>query len=421
MYSVLIAFLISFVAREARNDINAKRKSAMEIRLKKVRDRKRLKLGLPLRDNEDIPSNPITDDITDKPKEISLEATVMESLKKLREEHTSDTLKKGSQRKQTIREWDLGKEGVDDRPINHSVNNAFDKGRQIDKPVLSQSEWVSEKRQLRNTEFAPPANYEKSRKIKNDFDCSKNNLFKNQRTNSSVFDSNQVTGFPNSAGHVTTTSEAKSTRVFDNGLPQWNPDLVQETNSKKNKFETLSSKKSDKLEITNKAKSSSVGSIQKEDNDINSIDNLDAPNNHISSMLLESLKDQPTLSLEKRLMLHRDMMNNYGGTSNLGKKDKLSNIPSRSGSTNMTTDMHNQSYEDVYQRNKGVEIEPPSSMDYYYSQQNRSKLSYNLSGKKNSSLDSMKESLRIGNAKNVSISKQNRKTEARLLDESDSD
>ena len=60
-------------------------------------------------------------------------------------------------------------------------------------------------------------------------------------------------------------------------------------------------------------------------------------------------------------------------------------------------------------------------MDYYYSQQNRSKLSYNLSGKKNSSLDSMKESLRIGNAKNVSISKQNRKTEARLLDESDSD
>ena len=252
LYSVLIGFLISFVARDARNDINAKRKSAMEIRLKKVRDRKRLKLGLPILDNEDIPSNPITDDITDKPKEISLEATVMESLKMLREEHTSDALKKDSQRKQAIREWDIGKEGVDDRPINHSVNNAFDKGRTIDKPVLSQSEWVSEKRQMRNTEFAPPANYEKSRKTKNDFDCSKNKLLKNnQMSNSGAFDSNQVTRSPNTAGHVTTTtSEVKSTRAFDNGLPQWNPGLVQETNSKKNKFETLSSKKPDKLEIT---------------------------------------------------------------------------------------------------------------------------------------------------------------------------
>ena len=411
-----------FVAREARNDINAKRKSAMEIRLKKVRDRKRLKLGLPIRDNEDIPSNPITDDITDKPKEISLEATVMESLKKLREEHTSDTLKKDSQRKQTIREWDLGKEGVDNLPINHSVNKAFDKGRPIDKPVLSQSEWVSEKRQLRNTEFAPPANYEKSRENINDFSSTKNNLLKNPKSNKGAFDSNQVTRFPNTTGDVTTTtSEVKSTRAFDNGLPQWNPGLVQETNSKKNKFETLSSKKPDKLEITNKVKSSSIGSIQKEDNDINSIDNLDAPNNHISSMLLETLNDQPTLSLEKRLMLHRDMMNNYGGTSTLGKKDRLSNAPSRSGLANITTDMHHQSYEDVYQRSKGVEIEPPAAMDYYNTQQNNSKFNYKLSGKKNSSLDSMKESLRIGNAKNVSNSKQNRKTEASLLNESDSD
>ena len=392
----------------------------MEIRLKKVRDRKRLKLGLPVRDNEDISSNPITDNITDEPKEISLEATVMESLKKLREEHTSDILKKDSKRKQTIREWDLGKEGVDDLPINHSVNNAFEKGRPIDKPVLSQSEWVSEKRQLRNTEFAPPANYEKSRENINDFSSTKNNLLKKPKSNKGAFDSNQVTRFPNSAEHVTTTSEAKSTRVFDNGLPQWNPDLVQEANSKKNKFETHSFKKPDKLEIVNKVKSSSIGSIQKEGYDIKSNDNLDAPNNHISSMLLETLNDQPTLSLEKRLKLHHEMMNNYGGTSTLGKKDKLSNTTNRSGSANIR-DMYNQSHEDVYQRNKGVEIEPPPSMDYYTSQQNRSKFNYNLSGQKNSSLDSMKESLRIGNAKNVSNSKQNRKTEARLLNESDSD
>ena len=420
MYSVLITFLISFVAREARNDINAKRKSAMEIRLKKVRDRKRLKLGLPIHDNEDI-SNPIIEDITDKPKEISLEATVMESLKKLREEHTSDVLKKDSQRKQTIREWDLGKEGVDDLPINRSMNKAFDKGRPIEKPVLSQSEWVSEKRQLRNTEFAPPANYEKSRKNKNDFDSSQNNLLKNPKSNRGSFDSNQVKKFPNGPGHDTTTSEAKSTRVFDNGLPQWNPDLVQETNPKKNKFETQSSKNPDELEIIDKNRLSSIESIQKEDNDIKSKWNLDAPNNHISSMLIENLNDQPTLSLKKRLMLHRDMMNNYGGTSTLGKKDRLSNAPSRNGLANISRDMHNQGYEDVYQRNKGVEIEPPAAMDYYNSQQNNSKFNYNLRGKKNSSLDSMKESLRIGNAKNVSNSKQNRKTEASLLNESDSD
>merc|ERR1719322_161128 len=74
-------------ARESRNDISAKRKSAMEIRLKKVRDRKRLKLGLPVLEDENETSKQFPDDAHSiEPKEVSFEDTVMESLRKMRDD-----------------------------------------------------------------------------------------------------------------------------------------------------------------------------------------------------------------------------------------------------------------------------------------------------------------------------------------------
>ena len=401
----------------------------MEIRLKKVRDRKRLKLGLPILDDEDVSSKPIIDDLkTEKTKEISLEATVMESLKKLRDEHTSKTIDKESKRKQTIREWDLGKEGVNQIPSNvssssrHLGKNAFDKERPQEKPVLSQSEWVSEKRQQRNNEFAPPSNYDKVRKNLKDQDNSENNFSKKFQPKERKFYPDSFPKHSNESKNDSTVAENNEKRVFNNGLPQWNPDIEHKKYSETSTVEKTDSTKSNKLDNNHKLNPlTETPQNEKSISDIKSSSVIDAPNNHISSMLLETLNEQPTLSLEKRLLLHRDMMNNYGGTSTLGKKDKTSNSPSCGGSANIHTDASYQNYEDPYKRNKGVEIEPPVSMEYYNSNSNNSKFNPSYYGKKNSTLDSMKESLRIGSAKNVSKLKQNRKYAANLSTDSDSD
>ena len=107
-----------------RNNTNIKRKTAMDIRLKKVRDRKRLKLGLPLIEDNSSFQDVNNDPEIDKREEPSIEDSVMESLKKLREDQEVDNNKKSLQNKSTVREWDLGKEGVDS--IGYEIkSNAF--------------------------------------------------------------------------------------------------------------------------------------------------------------------------------------------------------------------------------------------------------------------------------------------------------
>lgn len=55
-----------------------------------------------------------------------------------------------------VREWDLGKEGVS--------------------RVLSQDEWVKKKRDERVSEFAPPTDFSKNKKFKDDFGTSRKKL-----------------------------------------------------------------------------------------------------------------------------------------------------------------------------------------------------------------------------------------------------
>ena len=113
------------------------------------------------------------------------------------------------------------------------------------------------------------------------------------------------------------------------------------------------------------------------------------------------------------------MMNNYGGTSTLGKRNRPTITHSRRNLGNIPRDMSHFSDEELYERNKGVEIEPPSSMEYFSSQRD---ISMNRYRKQNiSAIDSMKESLNIGIAKNASSSRLKPNMGPKLSIESDSD
>ena len=110
-------------------------------------------------------------------------------------------------------------------------------------------------------------------------------------------------------------------------------------------------------------------------------------------------------------------MNNYGGTSTLGR-----NSLSRSGISNSHTDIKHSSYENLSTRGIGVEIEPPSLMEYHNSTMNNSTYSSNTYGKnKVTSMEIMKESLRMGNAKKASNVKQNKKHDTLISSGSDTD
>ena len=325
-YLIIIIF---FLARESRNDISAKRKSAMEIRLKKVRDRKRLKLGLPVLEDENETSKQLSDDATSiEPKEISLEDTVMESLRKMRDDHNLISKAKADKRNTKIREWDLGKEGVDDihrNNLEYGAKNAFSYDRPAEKPVLSQSEWVTEKRQQRNTDFAPPVNYDKIRKNNKDLSNSRNISSK------SIFGqddhkSNESLNASNSRGQNHQERNVDNQTVFDNGLPQWNPELEHRIKSKSNKHETITSISPEKPKSTDEVFPQPKASTSKEyKTDVKLNPKIENREDYIHP-LAESCKDQSTINLRERLKLHREMMNNYGGTSTLGR-----NSLSRSG------------------------------------------------------------------------------------------
>ena len=133
--------------------------------------------------------------------------------------------------------------------------------------------------------------------------------------------------------------------------------------------------------------------------------------------LAESCKDQSTINLGERLKLHREMMNNYGGTSTLGR-----NSHSRSGISNIHADIKHPGCENLSKRGIGVEIEPPSLMEYHNSTMNSSTYSNNTYVKnKITSMDNMKESLCMGNAKKASKFTQNKKTATLISSESDTD
>ena len=113
------------------------RKSALQNRLKKVRDRKRLKLGLPMIESDDEPE-------VEAEKEASkedLNKSVLKALKDIREKEEE------AKRNLFVRDWDVGKK---ESPILNV--------KPTERKVMDQNEWVQSKRSERPKEFAPPVN-----------------------------------------------------------------------------------------------------------------------------------------------------------------------------------------------------------------------------------------------------------------------
>jgi hypothetical protein len=124
--------------RENKEKTKKDRKSALQSRLKKVRDRKRLKLGLPMLDSDE--ETEAKQDEGEASKE-DLNDSVLKALKDIREKEEE------AKRKLVIRDWDVGKK---ESPILNI--------KPSERKVMDQNEWVQAKRSERPTEFAPPVN-----------------------------------------------------------------------------------------------------------------------------------------------------------------------------------------------------------------------------------------------------------------------
>merc|ERR1719259_531731 len=133
-----------------------KRKKDMAERIKKIKAKKREKLGLPPEEDPESDNEEGDDPNEDDDNEAEdISKSVMEGLKMFR--RNNEELER--QRNQAIREansgaraWDKDKEQQDD-----------ELGRSKEWKVMSQDQWNNAKRQERNQEFAPPSAYSEAR------------------------------------------------------------------------------------------------------------------------------------------------------------------------------------------------------------------------------------------------------------------
>jgi hypothetical protein len=112
-------------------------------------------MGLPIlpADEEGHPGGH-QDDAMEDDQEESIEDSVMAGLKDLRKAEEE------KMRKTIVREWDVGKEGVSAAKATDQDEYKEQLKMTLERKVLSQDEWVSQKRQNRNNEFAPPSAYD---------------------------------------------------------------------------------------------------------------------------------------------------------------------------------------------------------------------------------------------------------------------
>ena len=128
----------------------------LKARLKKVRDKKRLKMGLPaLPDDDDDPIVYNNDKKINEPKDISIEDSVTDTLRSLRQKEEIDKM-----RNTIVREWDVGKEGVSAKTATDQDEFKEKLKITMERKVLDQQEWVDQKRSERANEFAPPTGYD---------------------------------------------------------------------------------------------------------------------------------------------------------------------------------------------------------------------------------------------------------------------
>ncbi|XP_076054927.1 coiled-coil domain-containing protein 174 isoform X2 [Oratosquilla oratoria] len=126
-------------AAAAKSVSDAKKKKLMDIRLAKVKQRKRLKMGLPM--TETIEDKLKTPQLSDDEGDDVVNPQIPIATPEHQSQEVSTTVKESVTKKTSTREWDIGKSGVSS---------------------LTQEEWVERNRCQRNKEFAPPSVYKSS-------------------------------------------------------------------------------------------------------------------------------------------------------------------------------------------------------------------------------------------------------------------
>ncbi|XP_068209491.1 coiled-coil domain-containing protein 174-like [Palaemon carinicauda] len=116
--------------------VESKKQKLLKARLEKVRQRKRLKLGLPIKDDDKLKTPPVSED------EDEMIGPPVSSSQQ--DKGTSDIIKEETnlvENKHKVREWDIMK----------SRDGGFSS--------LSQEEWINRQRKERVDEFGPPTEY----------------------------------------------------------------------------------------------------------------------------------------------------------------------------------------------------------------------------------------------------------------------
>lgn len=120
----------------------------MAERIRRIKQKRREKLGLPPLEDEEGPAD--KDEGSDSDEDVDITKSVSEGLKKFRQEHEEAERRRNEiKRRENLREWDLEKEDLGEMKKEWKV--------------LTQQEWLDRQRQQRPAEFAPPSAYNEAR------------------------------------------------------------------------------------------------------------------------------------------------------------------------------------------------------------------------------------------------------------------
>jgi len=146
-----------------------KRKREMADRIWKIKQKRREKLGLP--PLEDEPPKVDTNGDEDTEQGVDFTKSVVDGLKMFRKNQEEEEKRKNEiKRRENLRDWDLGKDGLDEMKKEWKV--------------LTQQEWLSKQRLERNQDFAPPTAFNEAKNIlkKKDEEYKKNADMKRQKS-----------------------------------------------------------------------------------------------------------------------------------------------------------------------------------------------------------------------------------------------
>ena len=145
-------------ARREKEKKAEKRKREMAERVRRIKQKRREKMGLP--PLEDEPETTADNKDSNSDTETDFTKSVEEGLRQFRQSREAEEKRSNEiKRRENLRDWDIGKEGLDDMKKEWKV--------------LTQQEWNEKQRSERKPEFAPPTAFMEARNLlqkkENDF------------------------------------------------------------------------------------------------------------------------------------------------------------------------------------------------------------------------------------------------------------